>query len=735
MDKVSVWKPSEHDLPHSELDEIGKNISNFNGNYAKRNFSNKFNMEPRTSSLKKLNNLENTLIEHMGKRRSHNINNLNQFIYNTRKRTSTYKIVNDNNILYDNNKLHNTDLNKHNIFNQNNGGINDISDMDTTTSSTSYTDSTPISAGNTVDNFNNTKVVSTNIVGTGNTTGKSSNKTSNVSTSNVGNVGAENKNKSESDSKSMTKAEFQRRMAVLTSWYNKLPIIISRKDNSIQIPKRVTVLPKEKNPILIESEYGLDVRFNLTILIDILTCPLCKGLFHNAQTIRDCMHTFCKSCLILSTFENGLVCPTCFSPILSSITEGVEPDTNIQTIVDKLFPHFAQNEQKLIDEMKERKKNYKISLQDNKISDTVDTKIPDLIDNKISEDNKITQQDNKIIVQDNKIPDVLDTKIVDTVDDKKLCEVTETTIGQHKEIVVQGSKTTNEKDKEIAVQVNKPTVELDSKSIDQDNKDVHQQDSKDVFVQHSKTTIEQDKEIVVQDSKTTIGQHKEIIEQHSKTTIEQEKNFSNIDNKISEDNKGVEQDIKIDNNNARLISSDQNKKRSNKTPLIRIEEEKKTEAREVITEEPKEEIMYRKTKISDPTETFLRELNKCKDLTRFFESVSCLALVHVSDNQMNGPFNDITQQMGYLGDRLRLNMSGRYPRKYICVPKRIRVIDIVRYLANELLLGPKYNVVFMLKNLVLQKTYTIEFIFQTFKIDASKCVVFRYEIVQHENSS
>jgi len=36
----------------------------------------------------------------------------------------------------------------------------------------------------------------------------------------------------------------------------------------------------------------------------IRTCPLCNGYFVDATTVIDCLHTFCKSCL-LKYFDEG----------------------------------------------------------------------------------------------------------------------------------------------------------------------------------------------------------------------------------------------------------------------------------------------------------------------------------------------------------------------------------------------------------------------------------------------
>ncbi|EKX72690.1 hypothetical protein BEWA_012490 [Theileria equi strain WA] len=153
-----------------------------------------------------------------------------------------------------------------------------------------------------------------------------------------------------------SKAEFSRRISIIRSWYDDLPIIKSRRDamNNPDVSESPNPIETMRRPMLIETAEGLDIRFVLGILTDILSCRLCKGLFYNAHTVRECMHTFCKSCLILSTIECGLMCPTCFTPIPADILEGIEYDHNIQGLVDKIFPKFNEIEseqKKILDEI------------------------------------------------------------------------------------------------------------------------------------------------------------------------------------------------------------------------------------------------------------------------------------------------------------------------------------------------------------------------------------------------
>ncbi|KAF7143490.1 hypothetical protein RHSIM_Rhsim05G0011400 [Rhododendron simsii] len=47
-------------------------------------------------------------------------------------------------------------------------------------------------------------------------------------------------------------------------------------------------------------------------LAGLLTCPLCNGIFKEATTINECMHTFCKECIFQKVQTEGVTCcPTC----------------------------------------------------------------------------------------------------------------------------------------------------------------------------------------------------------------------------------------------------------------------------------------------------------------------------------------------------------------------------------------------------------------------------------------
>ena len=55
---------------------------------------------------------------------------------------------------------------------------------------------------------------------------------------------------------------------------------------------------------------GNTVDFPLSSLHSHLICSLCKGYFRDPNTVAECMHTFCRSCLILFFRQGMRCCPT-----------------------------------------------------------------------------------------------------------------------------------------------------------------------------------------------------------------------------------------------------------------------------------------------------------------------------------------------------------------------------------------------------------------------------------------
>ncbi|BES99697.1 Polycomb group RING finger protein [Nesidiocoris tenuis] len=77
-----------------------------------------------------------------------------------------------------------------------------------------------------------------------------------------------------------------------------------------------------------------------------ITCGLCGGYFINATTITECVHTFCRSCLLLH-LKASFSCPACGELIhASQPLKAIRHDQTMQEIVNKFVPNLVRNERR-----------------------------------------------------------------------------------------------------------------------------------------------------------------------------------------------------------------------------------------------------------------------------------------------------------------------------------------------------------------------------------------------------
>ncbi|KAJ8956269.1 hypothetical protein NQ318_015005 [Aromia moschata] len=75
-----------------------------------------------------------------------------------------------------------------------------------------------------------------------------------------------------------------------------------------------------------------------------ITCRLCEGYFIDATTLVDCLHVFCRAC-ILRHFENSKTgCPTCNTVCKKKSQAYFRPDPQVQSLVYKLVPSLYAKE-------------------------------------------------------------------------------------------------------------------------------------------------------------------------------------------------------------------------------------------------------------------------------------------------------------------------------------------------------------------------------------------------------
>lgn len=73
-----------------------------------------------------------------------------------------------------------------------------------------------------------------------------------------------------------------------------------------------------------------------------ITCPLCRGYYIDATTIVECLHSFCRSCII-KHLQVKSYCPVC-EMMINSAKPNIKLDKALQDIVYKLVPGLFQKE-------------------------------------------------------------------------------------------------------------------------------------------------------------------------------------------------------------------------------------------------------------------------------------------------------------------------------------------------------------------------------------------------------
>ncbi|KAL1006594.1 hypothetical protein UPYG_G00074230 [Umbra pygmaea] len=87
-------------------------------------------------------------------------------------------------------------------------------------------------------------------------------------------------------------------------------------------------------------------RIKITELNPHLMCVLCGGYFIDATTIIECLHSFCKMCIV-RYLETSKYCPICDVPVhKTKPLLNIRSDKTLQDIVYKLVPGLFKNEMK-----------------------------------------------------------------------------------------------------------------------------------------------------------------------------------------------------------------------------------------------------------------------------------------------------------------------------------------------------------------------------------------------------
>ncbi|KAI8777385.1 polycomb group RING finger protein 1-like isoform X2 [Biomphalaria glabrata] len=87
------------------------------------------------------------------------------------------------------------------------------------------------------------------------------------------------------------------------------------------------------------------IKMNIQDINPHVVCSLCNGYFIDATTITECLHTFCKSCIV-KYLMNCKHCPQCQLKVHETHPLFLlRPDRTLQDIVYKLIPNLFENEE------------------------------------------------------------------------------------------------------------------------------------------------------------------------------------------------------------------------------------------------------------------------------------------------------------------------------------------------------------------------------------------------------
>ncbi|TRZ05362.1 hypothetical protein HGM15179_021745, partial [Zosterops borbonicus] len=114
--------------------------------------------------------------------------------------------------------------------------------------------------------------------------------------------------------------------------------IAMRLRNQLQAVYKMDPLRNEASGRDSEVSPQEEVKVKMKELNEHIVCFLCAGYFIDATTITECLHTFCKSCIV-KYLQTSKYCPMCNTKIHETQPLlNLKLDRVMQDIVYKLVP-------------------------------------------------------------------------------------------------------------------------------------------------------------------------------------------------------------------------------------------------------------------------------------------------------------------------------------------------------------------------------------------------------------
>ena len=106
----------------------------------------------------------------------------------------------------------------------------------------------------------------------------------------------------------------------------------------------ITLLVDTSNAAIVEMAKKAPAKPTFGTLNELVVCTLCKGYLVDATTIVECLHSFCRSCVV-QYLQASSFCPRCEVQLhKGSPLRSLKPDKTLQDIVYKLVPNLFHNE-------------------------------------------------------------------------------------------------------------------------------------------------------------------------------------------------------------------------------------------------------------------------------------------------------------------------------------------------------------------------------------------------------
>ena len=91
-----------------------------------------------------------------------------------------------------------------------------------------------------------------------------------------------------------------------------------------------------------DADDPMEKRCLLRDLNEMITCKICRGYLIDATTVTECLHTFCKSCIV-KHLEDANTCPECEHMIHQSHPlDYIAFDRTMQDLVYKIVPDLEK---------------------------------------------------------------------------------------------------------------------------------------------------------------------------------------------------------------------------------------------------------------------------------------------------------------------------------------------------------------------------------------------------------